>query len=310
MMPGVLRDARFFEGSASQMRGSLGTLERKEAVFGWKLISPTVIMISLLILYPVVYNIYLSFFNVSLNPQVADQFVGIENYIKLLADSEFWRSFGVTIAFTLITVGGSIVLGVGVALLMNRKFVGRGIVRALILLPYVTPLISLVFAWRYVFLPLDGPLVQFLSSVNLMNPGTDIINNPNNAFLVVSFFNVWRNFPFVYLMTLATLQSIPDTLYEAAEIDGASRWKQFTAVTLPELYFVLASVALLRGIWNFYKFDEVYLLSKFAGVLSIFVYETAFSGVPRQGVAASAATLLFVIMMVMILVYVKKVLKW
>ncbi len=287
-----------------------GTLERKEAIFGWKLIAPTVIIISMLILYPVVYNIYISFFRVSLNPQVPDQFVGLRNYVRLLIDSRFWRSFGITIIFTLLTVFGSIILGLGVALLMNRKFFGRGIVRALILLPYVTPLISLVFAWRFIFLPLNGPLVQFLASLHLMNPGTDVINNPNNAFLVVSVFNIWRNFPFVYLMTLATLQSIPNTLYESAEIDGASRWKQFTSITLPELYFVLASVALLRGIWNFYKFDEVYLLSKFAGTLPIYIYDTAFTGIPRQGVAASAATILFVIMMVLITLYVKKVLKW
>jgi len=287
-----------------------GTLERREAIFGWKLIAPTVIIISMLILYPVVYNIYISFFKISLNPEVPNQFVGLLNYVKLLTDSQFWRSFGVTIAFTLLTVAGSLVLGVGVALLMNRKFFGRGIVRALILLPYVTPLISIVFAWRFIFLPVNGPLVQFLASIHLMNPGTDIINNPNNAFLVVSVFNIWRNFPFVYLMVLATLQSIPDSLYESAEIDGANRWKQFTSITLPELYFILASIALLRGIWNFYKFDEVYLLSKFAGTLPIYIYNMAFTGIPRQGVAASAATILFVIMIASITLYVKKVLKW
>lgn len=287
-----------------------GTLERREAIFGWKLIAPTVIIISMLILYPVVYNIYISFFKISLNPEVPNQFVGLLNYVKLLTDSQFWRSFGITIFFTLLTVAGSLVLGVGVALLMNRKFFGRGIVRALILLPYVTPLISIVFAWRFIFLPVNGPLVQFLASIHLMNPGTDIINNPNNAFLVVSVFNVWRNFPFVYLMVLATLQSIPDSLYESAEIDGANRWKQFTSITLPELYFILASIALLRGIWNFYKFDEVYLLSKFAGTLPIYIYNMAFTGIPRQGVAASAATILFVIMVASITLYVKKVLKW
>ncbi len=287
-----------------------GTLQRREAIFGWRLIAPTVIIIALLILYPVVYNIYLSFFQVSLNPEVPNRFVGFSNYGKILSDGEFWRSFGITVAFTLITVGGSLLLGLGVAVMMNRNFVGRNLVRALLLLPYVTPLISIVFAWRYIFLPIDGPLVQALSSVGIMDSGTDIINNPNNAFLVVSFFNVWRNFPFVYLMLLSALQSIPAVLYEAAEIDGATRWKQFTNITLPELYFVIASVALLRGIWNFYKFDEVYLLSKFAGTMPVYIYETAFTGVPQQGVAASIATLLFVVMMGLITLYVKKVLKW
>ncbi len=289
---------------------TIGTLEHREAILGWKLIAPTVIIISLLILYPVIYNVYLSFFKVSLNPAVPNQFVGFKNYIHILTDSHFWRSFWITVAFTLITVIGSILIGLGVAIMMNREFPGRGLVRSLILIPYVTPLISSVFAWRYIFLPLDGPLVQFLSSIHLMNPGTDIINNPNNAFLVVSVFNIWRNFPFVYLMVLAKLQSIPSDLYEAAEIDGANWWKKFTSVTMPELYFVVASVALLRGIWNFYKFDEVYLLSKFAGTLPIYIYDTAFTGIPHQGTAASIATILFAMMIGLITIYVKKVLKW
>ena len=284
-------------------------LKRKEAIFGWKLISPTLILIGVLILYPVLYNIYLSFFKVSLNFGEKNTFVGIQNYLNVLSDTSFWKSFGTTVSFTLITVIGSILLGLGVALLMNKKFPGRGIVRGLLLFPYVTPLIAIVFSWKYVFLPIDGPLVQFLSIFGF-NPGTDMINDPNNAFIVVSIFNIWRNFPFVYLMILSRLQSISDDYYEAAELDGASSWQKFLNITLPELYFVIGSIALLRGIWNFYKFDEVYLMSKFANTLPIYVYEKAFSGLPQQGVAAAIATILFVVMFSLIGFYVKKVLKW
>ncbi|WGS65565.1 carbohydrate ABC transporter permease [Marinitoga aeolica] len=284
------------------------SLREKEARFGWKLVLPTVIIIALLILYPVFYNIYLSFFEVSIS-DAPNRFVGLQNYREILADSSFWKSFGITILFTFTTVIGSILLGLGVALLMNREFPGRGIVRALLLLPYVTPLIAIVFAWKYIFLPIDGPLMKFLANFG-MNPGNDFVNNPNNAFWVVSIFNIWRNFPFVYLMLLSRLQSINSDYYEAAEIDGASDWQKFVHITLPELYFVIASVALLRGIWNFYKFDEVYLMSKFANTLPVYIYEKAFSGIPEQGVAAAIATILFVIMISLIGVYVKKVLKW
>ncbi|WP_206528051.1 sugar ABC transporter permease [Marinitoga sp. 38H-ov] len=287
---------------------SVISLREKEARFGWKLVLPTVILISLLILYPVIYNIYLSFFEVSIS-DAPNKFVGLKNYSEILKDISFWKSFGITILFTFTTVLGSILLGLGVALLMNREFPGRNIVRALLLLPYVTPLIAIVFAWRYIFLPIDGPLMQFLANFG-MNPGNDFVNNPNNAFWVVSVFNIWRNFPFVYLMILSRLQSIPTDYYEAAEIDGASDWQKFLHITLPELYFVIASVALLRGIWNFYKFDEVYLMSKFANTLPVYIYEKAFSGIPEQGVAAAIATILFVIMISLIGLYVKKVLKW
>ncbi len=282
--------------------------DRNEAKLGWKLVAPTVIIISALIIYPIFYNIYLSFFKVSLVK--GNTFVGLKNYIAILSDSSFWSSFFVTLMFTLLTVIGSILLGLGVALLMNRKFPGRTFVRALILLPYVTPLIAIVFSWKYIFLPVDGPLMRLLGELHIMDPGVDFINNPNNAFWVVVIFNIWRNFPFVYLMILARLQSIPSTYYEAAEMDGAKDFQKFWYVTLPELYFVIGSIALLRGIWNFYKFDEVYLMSKVANTLPIYMYNKAFSGVPQQGVAASIATMLFIVMSVFIGLYVKKVLKW
>lgn len=285
------------------------TLKQKESVLGWKLIAPTVILIAGLILYPLVYNIYLSFFDVSIG-SAPNRYVGFENYKNILSDFSFWISFLKTIVFTIFTVGGSILLGLLVALVMNRRFIGRGLVRALILLPYITPLIAIVFAWRYVFLPVDGPLIRLMSTVGIVDSGMDLINDPNNSLYVVIMFNIWRNFPFVYLMILSRLQSISNDLYEAADIDGASGWQKFRFITFPELYFVIGSVALLRGIWNFYKFDEVYLLSKFAGTLPIYTYEKAFVGIPEQGVAAAIATLLFIVMIVLIGFYVKKVLKW
>ena len=301
---------RFIKGGIVMKLSAMSPLKLKEAKLGMKLVTPTVLLIALLIIYPVLYNIYLSFFEVSISPTESNVFIGLQNYKNILTDPTFWISFWKTIAFTVITVVGSIILGLGAAILLNKEFPGRGLVRGLLLLPYVTPLIAIVFAWKYVLLPIDGPLVRLLASVNIMDPGTDIINNPNNSFLVVSFFNIWRNFPFIYLMMLSRLQSIPSDYYEAAEMDGATGWQKFWNITLPELYFVIGSVALLRGIWNFYKFDEVYLLSKFAGTLPIYIYEKAFAGLPEQGVAASIATLLFVFMIVLIGVYVKKVLKW
>ncbi|WP_237729747.1 carbohydrate ABC transporter permease [Petrotoga sp. 8T1HF07.NaAc.6.1] len=109
----------------------LSPLKKKEATFGWKLVSPAVILIGLFIMYPVLYNIYLSFFEVSLTPGAPNKFVGFQNYRELLTDPTFWNSFGITILYVLITVVGSILVGLGVALLMNKEFPGRGIVRAL-----------------------------------------------------------------------------------------------------------------------------------------------------------------------------------
>jgi multiple sugar transport system permease protein len=196
--------------------------------------------------------------------------------------------------------------------MLNKEFKGRSIVRTIVLLPYITPLISIVFSWQYIFDPSLGPFVEiFGRQLGWISPQLDLLNNSNNAFIVASVFNIWRNFPFVYLMILSRLQSIPDEYYEAAEMDGATPWKKFTNITLPELYFVMGAVALMRGIWNFYKFDEVYLISKKAGTLPIFIYERVIGTTsPEFGVAAAIATVLMVIMLGLITMYVKKVLKW
>jgi multiple sugar transport system permease protein len=282
---------------------------KNENRLGWRLVSPTVIILMVLILYPVVYNIYISFFDYGITRST---FVGIDNYLRVLKDGAFWKSFFITVGFTLMTVGGSLLLGLGVALMLNKEFKGRSIVRTIVLLPYITPLISIVFSWQYIFDPSLGPFVEiFGRQLKWISPQLDLLNNSNNAFIVASVFNIWRNFPFVYLMILSRLQSIPDEYYEAAEMDGASPWKKFTNITLPELYFVMGAVALMRGIWNFYKFDEVYLISKKAGTLPIFIYERVIGTTsPEFGVAAAIATVLMVIMLGLITVYVKKVLKW
>ncbi|HPX22126.1 MAG TPA: sugar ABC transporter permease [Mesotoga sp.] len=282
---------------------------KNENRLGWRLVSPTVILLMILILYPVAYNIYISFFDYGITRST---FVGIDNYLRVLKDGAFWKSFFITVGFTLMTVGGSLLLGLGVALMLNKEFKGRSIVRTIVLLPYITPLISIVFSWQYIFDPSLGPFVEiFGRQLRWISPQLDLLNNSNNAFIVASIFNIWRNFPFVYLMILSRLQSIPDEYYEAAEMDGASPWKKFTNITLPELYFVMGAVALMRGIWNFYKFDEVYLISKKAGTLPIFIYERVIGTTsPEFGVAAAIATILMVIMLGLITMYVKKVLKW
>ncbi|QTA38322.1 sugar ABC transporter permease [Thermosipho ferrireducens] len=285
------------------------TISQKEERFAWKLVIPTVLLLMLLILYPVLYNIYISFFDVGITSM---KFVGLENYKKILADSDFWKSFGITIAFTLLTVIGSLFFGLIVALMMNKEFKGRSLMRTIILLPYITPLISIVSSWHYIFDPSLGPFIDFFGrKLGWISSELDLLNNVNNAFVVVSVFNIWRNFPFVYLMILSKLQSIPSELYEAAEIDGANSWQRFKNITFPELYFVMAAVGLLRGIWNFYKFDEVYLMSKSAGTLPIYIYERVIGTTsPEFGIAAAIATILMVVMVTLIIFYVKKVLKW
>ncbi len=285
-------------------------MTKNEARLGYILILPTVVMIAGLIFYPIGYNLVLSLFKVTLSPAKPNIFVGLSHYIEVLTDTEFWLSFKTSIIFTFTTVLGTTLLGLGVALLLNKDFKGRTVLRGMVLLPYVTPLISLVFGWKYLFDPVFGMFnYVFVDIIHLFPQHLNWIESPQYAIYAVIIFNIWHNFPFSFLMILAELQSISANLYEAAEVDGASSWQKFMHITLPELKFVIGALVILRTIWNFYKFAEVYLLSPVVETLPVYIYEKAFANY-NFGEGAAIATILFIFVLGFILYYVRRVLEW
>ena len=272
-------------------------------------INPEMCVITLLILYPVLYNIYLSFFEVKLVGE--NVFVGPANYLQLLSDVDFFRSLWTTAVYVVASTLGTTLLGLAVASLMNHEFPLRNLVRGLILLPYIAPLISEVFAWQFIFDPVNGIYNYMMVEVlQLSEERVNLIGTPDLALLVVVVFDIWKNFPFAYLLILARLQSIDHDLYEAAEIDGAGRWKKFLHITLPEIRFVVGAIIMLRFIWNMNKFDEVFLLTPNVKTLPVYTYFTAFTGSIDQGQAASIAVVQFLLLIVMIFYYIRRVLKW
>jgi len=285
-------------------------LARREARFGRLLIAPALVVILGLILYPIIYNIYLSFFNVSLAGR--NVFLGLSNYLAVLTDSEFWSSVLTTMLYVVLSTFGTTILGLIVAMVMNRTFPLRWLARSLILLPYVAPVISVVFAWQFFFDPVNGIFMHVMvEKLGWMDQRINLISEPGNALWVAILFNMWRNFPFSYLMILSRLQAIDETLYEAAEIDGASGWQKFRFITLAEIYFVVGALILLRFIWNFNKFEEVFLLTGInVKTMPIYIYLKAFIGTMELGTASALAVVQFVILVGIILVYVKRVLKW
>lgn len=284
-------------------------LERAEARFGWKLVAPTIGIIGLLILYPIVFNVYLSFFDVKLNGDKT--FVGIENYAKLLSNSNYYASIGTTGIYLFGTVVGTTVLGLAVALLMREPFKGRGLVSAAVLMPYFAPVISVVFGWQFLFDPVNGVFNWLMVDVlHLWDARANMIGEPDSAIWVVILFDIWKHFPIAYLLILSKLTSIPKDQYEAAAIDGYGPIGRFFHVTLPEIYFVLATVVILRLIWNLNRFEDVYLLAPNVETLPVFTYYQAFTGVIDQGLAAATSVIQFSVLCVLIWFYVKKILKW
>ncbi|MFD2612431.1 carbohydrate ABC transporter permease [Paenibacillus gansuensis] len=285
-------------------------MKQKEARLGYLLIAPSLILITLVILYPIVYNVTLSFQKVALNPRRENLFIGFDNYVTLLTDPSFWNSIWVTLIFTLGTVIGSTAVGILVALMLNQALKGRRIFRSVILLPYVAPIISLVFVWQYMFNPVYGMVnYSLVEQLGILGANVDWLDSPKAALGLVTLFDIWHLFPFTFMMVLAKLQSIDNSVYEAAEIDGANGWNKLRYVTIPEVTFVVGSLMILRFIWNFYKFDDVYLLTRQVPVVGVYTYELAFTTF-NHGLAAAITVTLFVLVMAFVLFAVKKVLKW
>jgi multiple sugar transport system permease protein len=278
-------------------------VQRREALLGYLLILPAVVLIGAVILYPIAYNVYLSFTTVPLNPARSPEWVGLENYLRLLGSSRFWQAFETTVLFTAGSTVVSTLVGLGVALLFDRQFRGRRLARGLVLMPHVTPIIAVAFVWQFMLSPLWGTIPNVLADWGVYTSQVGVLDRSSTALPVVVVFSAWRNFPFAFLLFVARLGAIPDSMYEAAKIDGAGALAQFKDITLPELKGTLAIVVLLRFIWEFNTFAQVWLLTRQVLTLPIFAYQAAFANF-EQGLGAAISLLLFVIQVMFVVGFV------
>lgn len=287
-------------------RANTSTMKKREGRLGLLLILPTVFLIGAVIIYPIIYNIILSFQDVSMNPNRPSEFIGLTNYIELVKDPTFYKSLLITVVYVVLTVLGSTVVGLLVALLMNKAFKGRRVARSLLLLPYVAPLVATVYVWKYMFNGLYGVINYLAVDVfHIFQEAPLWMDDPVLSVIVVVTYDIWRVFPYAFLMILAALQAVDNSLYEAARVDGASSWKSFWAITFPEILPTLTAIISLRTIWNFYKFDDVYLFTKQVPVLGVYLYQKAFA-THDNGSAAAITIVLFVIVFTFVVAFGRK----
>jgi multiple sugar transport system permease protein len=282
---------------------------RTDTQFAYLLLAPSLILLLVLIGYPMIYNIIISFQDVPVNPKMASTFIGLNNYISVIKDSTFYNSLAVTLTFTAVVTAFSTIIGLAVAVFLNRDFIGKKLVNAIVILSYVVPSICLIFSWKYIFNNIYG-VVNYLF-IDILNVNKEVplwFDNPASAYALVALFAIWRFFPYAYISFNAILQSIDKSLYEAAEIDGANSWHKFLAVTYPAIKPTLATVVSLRIIWVFYIYAEVYLLTTQVDVIGVYLYKMAFA-THDFGKAAAISILLFFLIFACILFVRKKVFK-
>lgn len=278
----------------------------RDNTLGVVLILPSLILFVGLLLYPLCYVVYTSFFaRHLLAPE--GEFVGLQNYLDLFRDSEYWKALGRSVVWAGSTVSLQTILGTAIALLLHQSFTGRSVARGLILFPYMVPIISVTLTWTLMYSVLYGIINHLLLRVGLIEAPIPWLASVESAMASVVLVGLWKYFPFVVIVVLARLQTIPQDLYEAAKIDGAGRWALFTDITLSQLRNVLFIVILLRSIWMFNNFEVIFLLTgggplRATMTLPILVYEETF-GAYNLGKGAAIATTMFLFLVLVMTVY-------
>ncbi len=256
--------------------------------------------------YPLILNVFLSLTSKHALLKAYD-FVYLSHYISFFRSPLFWNSLRNSVIYTSSGVGLQVLLGTGVAVMLNKAFVGRSVVRSLFLVPYVIPTVVGAIVWKWMLNDAYGIINYLLMNWGIIHSPILITRSAWGAMIAVILLATWRFFPFVTLCVLARLQSVPEELYSAAKVDGASAWKQFIYITLPHLKGILYVVIILRIMWMFNDFDTIYLLTE-GGPLgstetfAINIYRKAFR-LFETSAGAAIGTVSFLLLLVLYIVY-------
>ena len=223
----------------------------------------------------------------------------LKNFAYIFDSSEFWTVIYATLFYTVFGTIGALVVGLFAALLLNIDFRGKGLIRGLYLFPYVAPVIAVAFAWVILFDPFSGSINALLVQMEIVETPINFFGQKPYALIMVTVFEIWRYFPLSFLFILARMQAIDVEMYEAADMDGASPFQIFWYLSLPTLMGILSILFLLRFIWTFNKFDDIFLLtggSADTRTLTVNVYEQAFA-VSNIGAGSAVAVVIFVFLL-------------
>jgi len=219
----------------------------------------------------------------------------LENFARIFDGNEFWQVMYVTLFYTIFGTIGALVMGLFAAMLLNKSFRGQGILRGLYLFPYVSPVIAVAFTWVTLMDPFSGSANALLVQMGVVDTPINFFGQRPLALITVTVFEIWRYFPLSFLFILARMQSIDTDMYEAADMDGASPFQKFWYLSMPMLLGILSVLFLLRFIWTFNKFDDIFLMTGGnAGTrtLTVNVYEQAFA-IGNIGAGAAVAVVIF-----------------
>jgi multiple sugar transport system permease protein len=276
----------------------------RDFALGYLLLLPLIVVLFGLLAYPIVTALGITLQEKTIG--MPGRFIFLENYRRLLfEDKVFWRVVQNGFIFTIGSVSLKVVLGMTLALVLNRRIVLRGFFRGLLLMPWVAPTVVTALAWRWI-LDMMGVFNYIMMNVGIMKLPVPWLARYGPAMFSLILVNAWRGFPFFGITLLAGLQTIPLELYEAAEVDGASAWQRFWSITLPSLRTVLLVVTILSTIWTFNDFSIVWLLTRggpvnATDVFATYTYKLAFE-TSRLGYGETVSVMLAPVLIIIILI--------
>jgi arabinogalactan oligomer/maltooligosaccharide transport system permease protein len=267
------------------------------------MLAPALLIIAATVVYPFAYNVAISFSNMNIYTLRDWRLIGPQQYAAVFAEPGFWAILGKTILWTVANVAFHVVIGVALAVVLHQGFVrGKAWWRVLLILPWAVPQYITALTWRGMFNAEYGAVNLFLTQFLHASP-VQWLNDPWNAFLAACLTNIWLGFPFMMVVALGGLQSIPAELYEAADVDGAGAWQKFRKITLPLLRPVMVPAITLGVVWTFNNINVIWLVTNGGEpndqthILVSFVYEAAFF-MYRFGWAAALSMVIFAILFV------------
>lgn len=304
------QDGRLGDGVPARRVPGLSAAWRHRLFLG-ALLGPTVAVVLAVVAYPFVYNVVLSLSNMNLYHIRDWEVIGLQQYAAVFSEAEVWGVFVKTVIWTLVNIVFHVGIGVWLAVILNRAFiVGKPFWRVLLILPWALPQYITALTWRGMFNYEYGAVNLLLAEVFGMSP-VAWLTSPFEAFVAVILTNIWLGFPFMMVVALGGLQSIPNELYEAADVDGASEWTKFRRITAPLLRPVMIPAITLGIVWTFNNINVVWLVSNGGEpndqthILVSYVYEAAFS-MYRFGWAAALSMVIFALLFLFTQVFLKK----
>lgn len=225
-------------------------------------LSPALIFLAVLIGYPLVTVLTDAFEHAHLVSPGVGGFAGLDNFEKVVSDTHFFPAVGNTIVWTVGSVVGEFVVGLGAAILLNRKMRGQGLFRVATFIPWLVPIVVAGMTWEWMLNPDFGIINSMLTGSGAVESPINFLGDKDWAMATVIFVNVWRSFPYYTISFLAAMQAIPDELYEAAALDGANAWRRFWSVTIPQLRSVALIIVFIHLIWTAVNFDFIWVLTQ------------------------------------------------